>query len=278
MSPRCTCQRRATWAGVRPSRAAMAWIVASSLTLPCAIGDQASTAIAVTGARGAHLLVAEERVRLDLVHGRHDAGLLDDPVEVGGLEVGDADGGGAAVLLELDEGLPGRHEVAVVPRRERPVDEEQVDPVQPEPGERLVEGAPGVVGPVEAVVELGGHVELVAGDPRGGDRLADPLLVLVHLRGVEVAVARLEGAGHRRGRLVRRDLEHAEAELGDGRLVVEGDRGNGHTDPNRCPVRLFRGRRTTGRGLVRRARPGERKSPRRGNTSPLACVQPHEQS
>ena len=48
------------------------------------------------------------------------------------LEVRDADRPRPAVLLELLERLPRRHEVAVVERRQRPVDEEQVDVVEAE--------------------------------------------------------------------------------------------------------------------------------------------------
>jgi len=181
-------------------------------------------------------------VHLDLVDRGHDAGLGHDAVEVGRLEVRDADGGGAAVGDELGQGLPRGDEVAVVQRRQRPVDEEEVDPVQVQRRQGRVEGAAGVVGPVEAVVELAGDVELVAGDAGGLDRLADALLVLVHLRGVDVAVADLECRGHRLGGLLRRHLEDPEAELRDGRLVVEGDRGNGHgghdnAQPLAIPVR-----------------------------------------
>ena len=117
-------------------------------------------------------------------------------------------------------------EVAVVERGQRPVDEEQVDLVEAERGHGPVEGAARVVGLVEAVVELGGDVELVAGDAGGGDRLADALLVLVHLRGVDVAVADLERLGDDLGGVLRRDLEDAEAELGDLGAVVQGDRGD----------------------------------------------------
>ena len=98
----------------------------------------------------------------------------------------------------------------------------EVDLVEAEPLQRLVEGRAGVVGPVEAVVELGGDVELVAGDAGGRDRVADALLVAVHLRGVDVAVAGLEGLLDGPCGLLRRHLEHAEAELRDRRVVVEG--------------------------------------------------------
>jgi hypothetical protein len=45
MSPRWMCQRRATCAGVRPTRPAISLMVGSSFTLPLAIGAQASVAM-----------------------------------------------------------------------------------------------------------------------------------------------------------------------------------------------------------------------------------------
>jgi hypothetical protein len=108
----------------------------SSSTSPLASGDHASTAAPC----------------LDLVDGRYDAGLLDDPIEVLGQEVRDAHGAGPAVLHELGQGAPRGDVVAVVQRRQRPVDEEQVDPVEPEPFQALSHRPPGVVGPVQAVV------------------------------------------------------------------------------------------------------------------------------
>jgi hypothetical protein len=79
--------------------------------------------------------------------------------------------------------------------RQRPVDEEQVQVVEAEVGQRPVVGAQGVVAAVEAVVQLAGHEDLVAGDARARDGLADTLLVAVHLGGVDVPVADLEGDG-----------------------------------------------------------------------------------
>ena len=58
MSPRCRCQRSVTWAGVRPSRSAIAPIVWSSAIPPRAIGDQASVAMPwrASAARAASLV------------------------------------------------------------------------------------------------------------------------------------------------------------------------------------------------------------------------------
>ena len=103
---------------------------------------------------------------LDLVDRRDDVGLGGQPLQVRDLEVRDADRAGAAVGLELLERLPGRDEVAVVAGRQRPVDQEQVDVVGAELLERRLERRAGVVGLVEAVVELAGDEDVVAVDAR----------------------------------------------------------------------------------------------------------------
>lgn len=53
------------------------------------------------------------------------------------------------------------------------MDQEQVDVIETEAGQRLVERTAYVVGPVVGVVELGGHEQFVTGDAGAGDRLAD---------------------------------------------------------------------------------------------------------
>ena len=138
------------------------------------------------------------------------------------LEVRDADRPRATVGLELLERLPGRDEVAVVERRQRPVDQEQVDVLEAERRQRLVERAAGVVGLVEAVVQLARDVDVTALEPARADRLADTVLVAVHLRRVDVAIAGVERVRHRLRRLGRRDLEHAEPELRNRVAVVQG--------------------------------------------------------
>ena len=103
------------------------------------------------------------------------------------------------------------------------MDEEKVDVAEVEGRQGLLEGAQGVVAAVEAVVQLAGHEDLAAVDARAGDGLADALLVAVHLGGVDVPVADLEGRGHGLGGLLRRDLVDAEAELRDSHAVVQVD-------------------------------------------------------
>jgi hypothetical protein len=83
-------------------------------------------------ARVDHRGVGEVRVQLDLVDGRFDPGLGDDPFQVRWLEVRNADAAGAPVGNELGDGLPCRDIVAAVKRWKGPVDEEQVDLIDTE--------------------------------------------------------------------------------------------------------------------------------------------------
>ena len=144
----------------------------SPMTLPWAIGDQASVTIrgSAAAARAASLpkngctsiwFTAGSTPLSSMIRFRWAGSKFETPMR------------GPAVLGELAQGLPGGDEVTVVLRRQRPVDEEQVDPVEAELLQRRLERATRVVRAVEAVVELGGHVELVAGDAGGGDGPAD---------------------------------------------------------------------------------------------------------
>ena len=172
------------------------------------------------------LPVLEVRVELDLVHGRHHVPFGGEALEMRNLEVRDADRPRPAVLLELLKRLPGRHEVAVVERRQGPVDEEQVDVVEAERRERLVERAPRSVGLVEAIVQLARDVDLRPIEPGRAHRVPDSAFVAVHLGGIDVAVAGAERSCSRRFSIGRRHLEYAEAELGNRVAVVEADRRN----------------------------------------------------
>ena len=125
------------------------------------LGDDAVLAAVVVDLR-----VDQVRVQLDLVDRGDDVALGREALEVGDLEVRDADRAGPAVRLELLEHLPGGGEVAVVERRQRPVDQEEVDVVRAELGERRLERAARVVGRVVAVVELAGDEDVRAVDVR----------------------------------------------------------------------------------------------------------------
>ena len=127
------------------------------------------------------------------------------------------------VSVKLFERLPGGDEVAVVERWQRPVDKEQIHIVEAEIPERGVESLAGVVGLVQTVVELARDEDVAAVDSRGANTLADLPLVTVHLRGVDVPLAYLDGLSNRLCGLLRLDLEDPKTELRDGVAIVESD-------------------------------------------------------
>ena len=118
----------------------------------------------------------KERVTLDLVGSGDDAGGVNDSVEVGDDEVGDADGAGLG-LGQLGHGLPGvddgdgvvdldisagegraldeGEELAAGLEGHGPVDEVQIQVVEFQLGQTLVEGLLYHLGVVLAVPELG---------------------------------------------------------------------------------------------------------------------------
>src|SRR5215208_2307822 len=166
--------------------------------------------------------VGEVGVYLDLVHRRYRVGLRGQPLQVVDLEVRYADRAGTAVVVKLFERHPGGDEVAVVERRQRPVDQEQIHVVEAQIGERRVQSPAGVVGLVQSVVELARDEDVVAVDARGANPLTDLYLVAVHLRRVDVPVADLDGLSNRLCGVFGLDLKHPETELRDCVSIVQG--------------------------------------------------------
>src|ERR687896_99014 len=181
-------------------------MVGSSSTLPCAIGDHASVAIWCSRP--------------------YYVGLGGQPLQVLDLPIRYPDRAGAAVAVKLLERPPGRYEVTVIERGQRPVDEEQVHMIEAELGERGVEGLASIMGLMGPVVELAGDEDVAAVEVGGPYGLADLLLVAVHLCGVDVPVPYLEGLADGLCGVPRLDLEDPETELGDGVAIVECDVGN----------------------------------------------------
>ena len=167
----------------------------------------------------AHVVLREPRVQLHLVDRRHDTGVVDDPAEVLLGEVGDADRADQPVLLELDERAP---RLDVLPlARVGPVDQVQVGALEAQAVERPAHGGDGVVVRMVPAGDLAGDEDLVAGDARATDRLADLDLVAVVHRGVHEPVAGLDRADDRRGAVVVAQRVGAEADRRDGGAVVE---------------------------------------------------------
>ena len=113
-------------------------------------------------------------------------------------------------------------------QRDRPVDEVEVHVVEPEQLERALQCRLHVLGLVRVVPQLGRDPQLVARTVASRQRLTDPaadlLLVPVDPRAVDVPIADLDRTPHRPIDLVGLREPGSEAEGGDLRAVVEGQR------------------------------------------------------
>ena len=167
----------------------------------------------------AKVVLGEVRVEFDLVDRRSNRGLLQQPLDVVRLEVGDSDRPGASGAVDLLERLPRLDEVANA--RQRPVDQEEIQVVELHRGERSVELLQRRVVGVEAVVELARDEDLAAVESRISNLLPYFPLVAVHLGRVDMTVADPQRLQRRRPRLRRRNLEDTEPQLRDFDAVVE---------------------------------------------------------
>lgn len=196
------------------------------------------------------LVVGQEGVDLDLVDGGLDVAPGEEVLEVGDGPVGDTDGLGLALLVQLLHGAPGRllvlgellldhvlallvqlgHVLVVLLGGDGPVDEEEVDVVKAELLEGVVERPLDLLRLVQVVPDLSAHEEVGALDvavllEEVADGLTDLVLVLVEPGAVEVAIAGLQrGHGGIVGLAgVAIAGEGAEADGGDDHAVVEGE-------------------------------------------------------
>jgi len=132
-----------------------------------------------------------------------------------------------AIGVDLLHGMPRVDEQAL--RGNRPVDEVQVNGVNPE-------GLPAGFECFDrrtmlAVAQLGGDEDLFARNTGGCDRSAHACFVAVGGRRVDVAVTGFQRRFHHALRLILRDLEDAEAELGNADPVVQPQMRDGdHAD------------------------------------------------
>src|SRR5919106_2122011 len=108
----------------------------------------------------AEALLLEEWLELDLVDGRHDVAHFGEAAEGRRAEVRDPDAAHQAFALEVDEHEP---RLLVQPAaRGRPVDQIEIEVVEPELGEARLEGAEGAVAALVVVGDLCRHEQLVA--------------------------------------------------------------------------------------------------------------------
>ena len=164
MLPSWMCQRSTTWAGDLPCVRAISVITGS--VEHATLGDRRPGlgGDLVLGVERPQLVLGQVGVHLDLVDRRDDGGLLVQPAQVVGLEVGHADRPGPTFGVDPLQRPPGVDVVADL--GQRPVDQEEVDLLQPQVGQGLVERLQGVVERVEAVVQLAGDENLGSGRDR----------------------------------------------------------------------------------------------------------------
>ena len=182
-------------------------------------------------------------MELDLIHGRDRVRLGREPLQVGNLEVRHTDRMRTAVGPELLERPPRRNEVAVIQRRQRPMDKEEIDVVVTKHLERRFESAPRHVRMVIAVVEFARDVNLATVAPRRANCPADTLLIAIHLRRIDMPVPRFQRETGGALCLGRRNLKNTEAKLRDQIPIIQCDQRNGHNAilPDPSTARAARG-------------------------------------
>jgi hypothetical protein len=161
-------------------------------------------------------------MQLDLVDRGHDSGLADQALEVGDLEVGDADRLGAAGLLDLLQGRPrSRHRgwragsAKWIRKRSTYCSWRRF---------RLSSKALKVfLAPWRSFHSLVAMKQLLARHLGGADAGADAFLVAVDRGGVDRAVTGVDRGLHHLGRVPVLDLPDAEAELGNIDAIVQAN-------------------------------------------------------
>ena len=157
---------------------------------------------------------------LDLVDCRHHGGAIKHRGEVVDHEVADPDRSDLPVGEQRLQGpvrLQGRLEV----RRQRLVQDQQIDLVDPELAGALLEAVQGLVVAVVADPDLGLQEDLRAIQPRIADRFSDLPLVAVRSCGVNVSVAGRKRRLDRGSGLVSWCLEHPQTQRGHLDAVVQ---------------------------------------------------------
>jgi hypothetical protein len=138
-----------------------------------------------------------------------------------GLEVAHSDRADPALVPQMRERLEGVNELAL--RRHWPVDQIQIQVIDPESFDGGVERRQRTVVALVGVPQLGNQINLVAGYARFCDRQTGLTFVVVHCRGVDVPVTRLQGGAHSLFGVWGWNLENAEPDQRDRITVVQRD-------------------------------------------------------
>ena len=161
------------------------------------------------------LRLREVGVALDLVDRGDNLALVEDALRLGNVEVRQADRANLAFLMRLLEDAVPRDGIAG-----GLVQDHQVDVVRAQALERLVDGAGAFE---ERRPELRLEENFLARLRGRAHSAPDGALVHVDVRRVDERVAVVERVGDRRLGIIRLEQVGAEANLGDGDAVVQGD-------------------------------------------------------
>ena len=172
------------------------------------------------GAEVLHVALLEVGVALDLVDRRHHRGAIEKRREVLDHEVADPDRADLAVGEQRLQGAVGL-QGPVERRRQRLVQDQQVDLLDAELAGALLEAVQRLVVSVVADPDLGLQEDLRAVQAGAVHRLADLALVAVGRGGVDVPVPGVERGADGVAGLVGGRLEDAEAEGGHLDAVVQ---------------------------------------------------------
>ena len=221
--PLSRCQRITTCAGVFRCLAA--------ISTSARLGQQAASAERAPGFRFDLMLVVKRAqglllkawMKLDLVHRRRNARFAHDPFEVIGIEIRDADRANPPFPVETNECFPAFD--IKVDARARPMDQIQIERVAAELFDALVECAQRFVEAVIRIAELRRHENVSVAE----QSLADAVLVSIHRRRIDQAIAFVHRHFDHPSRLIGRRLKDAKPELRHGCAVIEGDSRLGFT-------------------------------------------------
>ena len=174
----------------------------------------------------ANRLFGEVRIQLDLIDGGNDVGPVDQVLQVPRLEIGDADGAYAAFGQEFFSHLVGRDSRSKV-RGQRPMQQVQVDVIQPKPPQARLERAPRRLIAIIGHPQLRGDEDLASRDAGAPDSFTDLTLVVVRSSRVDKPVATGDRRFNGVSGLRRRRQEDSEPERRHFDAVVQRDEWTG---------------------------------------------------
>mmetsp|Transcript_105686 Transcript_105686/g.268527 ORF Transcript_105686/g.268527 Transcript_105686/m.268527 type:complete len:239 (-) Transcript_105686:191-907(-) len=137
-------------------------------------------------------LLVDKRMHLDLVDHRQLPPVIRQRLDVLHIVVRDPNRFDKTSPPQLEQGIPGLHELAGVGR----MDQIQIDVAHAELLQALLTSRDGLLEPVVRVPEFRAHPQLLPGDARVADRLSDAALVPIDHGRVDHPVAQLQSPLH----------------------------------------------------------------------------------